>query len=120
MVFFLLGLISGIIGGMGIGGGTILIPGLIFFTGLQQQTIQSINLISFVPVAIIALIVHFKNKNILLRLSLPLIFFGLFATYLGSKLALLIPSKLLRKLFGIFLLFMGLYEFSFKGRKKEG
>lgn len=119
MMFFLLGLITGIIGGMGIGGGTILIPSLIFITDLQQQTIQSINLISFIPVAVVALIIHYRNKNILLKLSYPLIFFGLFGTYISSKLALTISSKLLKKLFGIFLLTMGLYEFCFKSRKSE-
>ena len=117
MIFFLLGLITGIIGGMGIGGGTILIPSLILITDLQQQTIQSINLISFIPVAIVALITHYRNKKILLKLSYPLIFFGLFGTFIGSKSALIISSKLLKKLFGIFLLIMGIYEFCFK--KKE-
>jgi len=119
MIFFLLGLITGAIGGMGIGGGTILIPSLIFLTNLKQQTVQSINLISFVPVAIVALIIHYRNKNILLKLSYPLIFFGIFGTYIGSKLALTISSTSLRKWFGIFLIIMGLYEIFCKGKKKE-
>lgn len=117
MVFVLLGLITGIIGGMGIGGGTILIPSLIFLTDLKQQTVQSINLISFVPIAIVALIVHYRNNNILLRLSYPLIFFGLFGTYLGSKLALTVSSTSLKKWFGVFLLVMGIYELLFKSKK---
>lgn len=119
MIFFLLGLVTGAIGGMGIGGGTILIPSLIFLTSLPQQTIQSINLISFIPVAIVALVIHYRNGNILLKLSYPLIFFGLLGTYIGSKLALTVSSILLRKWFGAFLLIMGLYEFGFKGKKKE-
>lgn len=117
MIFLLLGLVTGLIGGMGIGGGTILIPSLIFITDLQQQTIQSINLISFIPIAIVALIIHYRNKNILLKLSLPLIIFGIFGTYIGSRLALTISSRLLKRLFGIFLLVMGVYEFCFKGKK---
>lgn len=119
MIFFLLGLITGAIGSMGIGGGTILIPGLIFLTDLKQQTVQSINLISFIPIAIIALIIHFRNKNILLRLSCPLVFFGIFGAYIGSKLALTIPSKLLKTYFGIFLLVMGVYGLCSKTKKKE-
>jgi len=119
MIYFLLGLITGAIGGMGIGGGTILIPSLIFLTSLKQQTIQSINLLSFVPVAIVALIVHYRNKNILLKISLPLIFFGIFGTYIGSKLALTISSTVLRRWFGLFLMVMGLYEILCRGKKKE-
>ncbi len=49
---------------MGIGGGTILIPpSLVFFTELNQKQAQGINLIVFIPVAIIALIIHFKEKK---------------------------------------------------------
>lgn len=116
MIYFLLGLLTGAIGGMGIGGGTILIPSLIFLTGLKQQTVQSINLISFIPVAIVALVVHYRNGNILLKLTYPLIFFGIFGTFIGSKLALTVPSTLLKKWFGVFLLIMGLYEIFYKNK----
>ncbi len=119
MILFLLGLLSGIIGGMGIGGGTILIPGLVFLTDLQQQTIQSINLISFIPVAIIALIIHQKNKNILIKLSIPIVLFGLAGAWLGSFIALKMPSLLLRRLFGVFLFVMGIYEIFCKGEGSE-
>ena len=119
MMLILLGLVTGIIGGMGIGGGTILIPGLVFLTAFKQQTIQSINLISFIPVAIIALIIHIKNKNVLLRISIPIILFGLAGAWFGSMIALRMPSDLLRKLFGIFLFIMGIYEILCKGKKQE-
>ncbi|MBM7613548.1 sulfite exporter TauE/SafE family protein [Alkaliphilus hydrothermalis] len=119
MIIFILGLITGFIGGMGIGGGTILIPGLIFLTELQQQTIQSINLISFIPVALVALYVHVKNKNILIKFTIPIVIFGLLGAWFGSSIALKIPSHTLRRFFGIFLLIMGIYEFFYKSKKKE-
>lgn len=119
MLLILLGLLTGIIGGMGIGGGTILIPSLIFLTNLKQQTIQSINLIAFIPLAVTALIVHYKNGNILFKISFPIIFSGLIGAWIGSKIALDVPSETLRKLFGIFLLVMGVYEIVYKGKKKE-
>lgn len=118
MIFFIVGLASGIIGGMGIGGGTILIPSLVVLTGLQQQVIQSINLISFVPVSLVALFVHYRNNNILFKFSWPLILFGILGTYIGSKLALNLSSIILRKWFGVFLLIMGFYEFFFKGKNR--
>ena len=55
------GLLAGIISGMGIGGGTILIPALVMLTDISQQGLQGINLVFFIPTAIIALITHFKN-----------------------------------------------------------
>jgi hypothetical protein len=59
------------------------------------------------------------KKNILLKLSFSLILFGIFGAYMGSKLALIIPSKLLRTYFGIFLLIMGIHGFCFKADEKE-
>lgn len=114
MLIFLLGLFTGIIGGMGIGGGTILIPGLTFLTDFNQQTLQSINLLSFIPLAVVALIVHIKNKNVVLKLSIPIISFGIVGAWVGSRIALKVSSTLLRKSFGMFLLIMGVYEILYK------
>ena len=110
MKLFLIGVISGIISGMGIGGGAILIPTLLFFTDLSQQEVQGINLIVFIPVAIAALIVHIKEKNVDFKLAFWIIISGIVGAILGSKIALKIDSNVLRKLFAIFLLFIGLYE----------
>ncbi|AOT68602.1 sulfite exporter TauE/SafE family protein [Geosporobacter ferrireducens] len=118
MLLILIGLFSGIIGAMGIGGGTILIPALIIFTALTQHQAQSVNLISFLPVAVVALFTHFKNKNIEIQLCLPLIFLGMVGAIGGSFLAVNLPSELLRRLFGIFLFFMGLYEFFWKEKSR--
>lgn len=118
MILVLIGLISGIIGGMGIGGGTILIPAMILFTELTQQQAQSINLISFIPMASVALITHFKNKAIETKLCIPLIVYGIAGSIGGSLLAVSLPSQLLRKLFGVFLFIMGLYEFFYKDKNR--
>jgi len=118
MMLIIIGLFSGIIGGMGIGGGTILIPAMILFTNLTQQQAQSVNLISFIPVAATALVTHFRNKNIETALCLPLIGFGITGAIAGSLLAVNLPSLLLRKLFGVFLFIMGLYEFFWKDKSR--
>ena len=118
MLLVFIGLCSGIISGMGIGGGTILIPALIFFTDLKQQQAQSVNLISFIPVAVTALFTHFKNKSIETGICLPLIGFGIIGAIAGSLLAVSLPPLLLRRLFGVFLLGMGLYEFFWKDKSR--
>ncbi|MCT4605332.1 MAG: sulfite exporter TauE/SafE family protein [Marinisporobacter sp.] len=115
MLIFI-GFLSGIVGGMGVGGGTILIPALILFTSLTQQQAQGINLLSFIPVASIALITHIKNKNVETSISFPLILLGALGSILGSFLAVNLPANLLRKFFGVFLLFMGVYEFFYKNK----
>ena len=64
MLLFFIGLVSGMLGGMGIGGGTIQIPSLIFLVGVSQHTAQGINLASFIPTALAAIIFHSRNKRI--------------------------------------------------------
>lgn len=119
MVLFFIGLISGIISGMGIGGGTILIPALVMFANAEQHIAQSVNLLFFIPTAVIALIIHIKNKRIDFKMALPIIIFGLVGAFIGSRLAGKLSSQTLRKIFGVFLLFMGAYEIFRKGNKKE-
>ena len=65
-----IGFLSGIISGMGIGGGAILIPALILAENIKQQTAQGINLTYFLPTAAVALLVHIKNKNVEVKTAL--------------------------------------------------
>jgi hypothetical protein len=119
ILLFLTGLFSGIISGMGIGGGTILIPALVLLVNPGQHIAQSVNLLFFIPTAIIALIVHIKKKRIDFKMAMPIILFGLAGAFAGSKLAMSLPGNSLKKWFGLFLLLMGIYELFIKGRKKH-
>lgn len=108
--FIILGIISGIISGMGIGGGTILIPVLTMFWSIEQKVAQNINLIYFIPTACIALIAHIKNKNIQKDILFIIIIGGLIGAIIGSFLAIKLNSSFLKKIFGFFLLLMGIIE----------
>lgn len=110
ILVILIAVASGIISGMGIGGGTILIPALIFIEGLNQHQAQGVNLIYFVPTAVIALITHAKNKNIEKQIVLPIVLTGLLGVAAGALIAVKMDAGLLKKLFGGFLLIMGLTE----------
>lgn len=112
------GLISGIISGMGIGGGTVLIPALTMFLNINQHTAQGVNLLFFIPTAIIALIVHKKNGNLDIKTAVPLMLWGLIGALGGSFLAIRIKPEILKRLFGGFLFFMGGYEI-YKGFKEK-
>ncbi len=106
----IIGLLSGIISGMGIGGGTILIPAIVMLTDISQQGIQGINLIYFIPTAIIALITHLKNGNVEKSVVRPIVLYGLAGAVAGSLIAVSLDSELLRKIFAVFLVFMGISE----------
>lgn len=110
MIYAIIGFFSGIIGGMGMGGGTILIPALILFTATDPRIAQSVNLLSSIPMTIIALYIHIKNKNVVLKLVIPIALFGVFGAIVGSFVANDISSEILKKIFGVFLLLVGSYE----------
>ncbi|MGN1208127.1 MAG: TSUP family transporter [Christensenellales bacterium] len=109
-LLILYGLIGGILGGMGMGGGTLLIPLLTILGGLNQIESQAINLISFSVMAIISIIIHSKNKLINFKVALPLILSGFVFSIVGALLANSINTLSLKTLFGIFLVALGLFQ----------
>lgn len=119
MLILIIGFVSGIISGMGIGGGTLLIPALVFIVGTKQQIAQSINLIVFIPSAIAALIVHARKHNIEKGLLLKLAITGCAGAVAGSLLAVNLDSDLLKKFFGVFLFIVGVYEITSKCKVKS-
>lgn len=110
MLVFIVSIFSGIISGMGIGGGTILIPALTILFNTEQHIAQSVNLLSFIPTAVAALIMHIRNKNVEFSLLLKLITGGVVGAIGGAVLASLTTPSMLRKLFAGFLFLMGAYE----------
>ena len=110
MLNILIGFASGIISGMGIGGGAILIPALIFLTWIEQKIAQGINLLYFLPTAVFALIVHIKNKNVCIKDALIIGITGIIGALGGSFIAMQMDNSLLRQMFGIFLAFIGIRE----------
>ena len=112
MVFLLIlyGLLGGLLGGMGMGGGTLLIPLLTIFGGISQIESQGINLISFTLMAIVSIIIHAKNKLIDYKVALPIIITGVVFSLLGSWLANSINTLTLKSLFGVFLVALGLFQ----------
>ena len=106
----LIGIISGIISGTGMGGGTILIFLLSFFMGIDQHVAQATNLIFFIPTAIVAIIVNIKNKNIDIKLGILISVFGILGAIIGANIAINIDVGILRKCFGIFLAIIAINE----------
>ena len=104
------GFTSGIISGMGIGGGAVLIPALLMIADISQKTAQGINLIYFIPTAVCALAVHIRQKNVEVKTALIIGVFGVFGSLAGAWSASVINDGLLRRIFGVFLAGIGVYE----------
>ncbi len=109
-LYFLFGLMSGIFGGLGMGGGTLLIPLLTIFLSLDQKLSQGINLVSFLVMAIFSLLIHYKNGFIETKGIIYIILSGVIFSVLGALLAGFLPSKILRTAFGVFLCLLSLVE----------
>lgn len=110
MLQILIGMFSGIFSGIGMGGGTILIFLLSTFAGLEQHIAQATNLIYFVPTAISAIIVNFKNKNIDTKLAIFISTCGVIGAIIGAKISVNTDVQKLKKLFGIFLAIIAIHE----------
>ena len=110
MIEILIGIISGIVSGTGMGGGTILIFLLTTLLAIEQHTAQATNLIFFIPTSIVAIIVNLKNKNIDLKLATMISILGIIGAVIGAKFAILTDVKQLKKYFGYFLAIIALHE----------
>lgn len=110
MLEILIGTVSGIVSGTGMGGGTILIFLLGTILGIEQHTAQATNLIFFIPTSIVAIIVNLKNKNIDIKLAIFISILGIIGAIIGAKLAILTDVRNLKKYFGYFLAVIALHE----------
>jgi uncharacterized membrane protein YfcA len=108
--YIVAGIVSGVVAGMGMGGGTLLIPILTIFFNTKQQTSQGINLFAFLPTAVVSLIIHIKNKLVNFKIGIPIIVTGVLFSVSASILAINLESRLLQILFGGFLLLIGVYQ----------
>lgn len=111
--------LTGVFASMGLGGGMVLIVYLTVFAGFSQLTAQGINLVFFIPIAIISLVLHTKNKLVEWKKAVPAVLWGTAAVIISAWLANRIEQSLLSKAFGIFLILMGLKELFFKSEKHK-
>lgn len=107
---FIIGLGTGILSGFGIGGGSLLILYLTVFTGVNQYSAAGINLLYFLFCAPAALISHNKNHLIEKKTALFCIIAGILTSVAAAFFASAINVSLLRRLFGVFLLYIGIKE----------
>ncbi|MCM1195078.1 MAG: TSUP family transporter [Corallococcus sp.] len=108
-LLILFGFLSGIIGGMGMGGGTLLVP-LLSFLDLEQKTIQAINLVSFLPMCCVALGFHAKNKLIKCKNLQWIIIPAVICAVGGALCADITDNKILRWCFAAFLISVGIWQ----------
>ena len=106
----LAGIISGVFGGLGMGGGTLLIPILTIFLNLDQKLSQGINLISFLVMALFSMFIHYRNGFIVTKHIGYIIISGMIFSVVGAFCMTILPSKVLKIVFGVFLCVLAIIE----------
>lgn len=110
MIQAVVGLLSGLIASMGLGGGFVLLIWLTLFENMPQRDAQGINLLFFLPIALISVIMHIRAGLLDKKLVLSLIPGGIIGAVLGTIGSQIVGNDLLRKLYAVFLLAFGLRE----------
>lgn len=101
---------SAAVGALGLGGGGVLVLYLTLKLNLEQTASQGINLLFFIPCAVISVIINSKNKRIEWKTLLPIILGGVIGALIGVVLTGYVKPQFLRKIFAVFFVIVGLRE----------
>jgi uncharacterized membrane protein YfcA len=110
LLLALTGILAGFVSGsLGVGGGIVIIPMLTFFLGLTQHQAQgtSLGVMTF-PVFLISAFNYYKSGYVNVKFVLIIVITFIIGSYFSSRLAVQLPEKVLKRIFGLFLAFMGI------------
>ena len=114
-----IGTVLGFLSGIGIGGGSLLILWLTMVLGIEQETARSINLLFFIPSALIACLFRWKQGTLNIHHVLPAAIAGCIAAGIFSWVGMVLDTTVLRKLFGGLLILTGLRELFYHTKEKR-
>ena len=118
-VVIIVGTILGFLSGLGIGGGSLLIIWLTYVVGMDPVSAREINLLFFIPSAAIACLIRLRQGTLELKAAFPAMISGCITAALCSFIAKAINLSVLKKLFGVLLLFSGTREIFYRERKAK-
>lgn len=107
ITLLLIGLAAGVLSGLvGVGGGLIIVPALVFFLGYTQHQAQGTSLgLLLLPVGILAVMNYYNKGQIDVKVVMVMSIAFVLGGWLGSKLALRLPEDAVKKIFAIFLFY---------------
>lgn len=109
-MLLLIGVLAGLFSGfIGIGGGLIVVPCLIYFMGMGQHTAQGTSLAMMLPpIGLVAVYNYYKAGQVDFKVAAMLCIFFVAGSYFGSKLAISLPAEQIKKAFGAIIILLGL------------
>jgi uncharacterized membrane protein YfcA len=107
-ILITIGLLAGVLSGfVGVGGGIVIVPGLVYMLGFSQHQAQGTSLfILSMPVVILATMNYWKSGNVNWKFGLIIALTFILGGYIGSKLALKVSPGLVKFLFGILMAYV--------------
>ena len=117
-VILIVGTVLGFLSGLGIGGGSLLILWLTMVLGTDPMTARSINLLFFIPAALVACGLRIRKGDLKIKPLLPAMIAGCAAAAVFSWISAILNVEILKKLFGTVLIAAGLRELLYRSRKK--
>lgn len=111
LILIIIGLSAGILSGLvGVGGGIVMVPLFVLFLGLTQHNAQGLSLAVMLPPVTFLAVYNYHTAgnggNIDWRIALTVSLLFAIGGFIGSKIALQIDQRMLRKIFGVFMLFV--------------
>jgi uncharacterized membrane protein YfcA len=108
LILIIIGICAGLLSGfVGVGGGMIIVPGLIYLLGKGQLEAQATSLaVIMLPVGILGVMNYYKAGNVNINYALVIAIAFVLGSYFGSKYALKVPEHKIKVIFGIFLLYI--------------
>lgn len=105
-----IGLLAGFLSGLvGIGGGIVVVPLLVFFLGFSQHNAQGTTLFMFlIPIGFLGVYNYYKSGFVDYKTSLVMAITFIVGSYIGSKLAISLDQQIVKKFFGVIILFISL------------
>jgi uncharacterized protein len=121
LIIILVGIAAGVLGGLvGVGGGIIIVPALVYFIGFSQKTAQGTSLgLIMLPVGILGVLQYYKQGHVDFRVVGILAAGFLLGSYFGSKIALSLPQETVKKIFAVLMLIIAIKMLFFDKEKKE-
>jgi uncharacterized membrane protein YfcA len=112
LLLIVLGLLSGCLGGLlGIGGGIIMVPALVYLVGLSPQRAAAISLTVIIPTALASLMTHLAHQPIEWRYPILITAGALIGGLCGATLSHALPAETIKKIFAVFLVILGISLF---------
>ena len=107
LILILIGLFAGMLSGLiGVGGGIIVVPALVFFLGFSQHEAQGTSLgLLLLPVGILAVLNYYKQGYIDIKVVAIMCLAFVVGGWLGSKISLALPQEIVKKIFAVILIY---------------